>query len=445
MKRLITLVIAAAFILGTAGMVKAAHEVRFDSVDFRVHGNYVTNPSFDDDNKDDKFNLYQRFRTNLNYIASENVRARVQLQYSMNERWGDPDGPYVMGGTDSVSFRQAYLQFMIPNTQAQVRAGHQYFILPNTLGSHIWDSRAPGIVVSSPINDMVAMTLGYARLMDEEWLGTDTTGDGIRDQRSRDNQDMFFAIAPITLDGMEINPFGVWVHEAKRFHDDGTWADDDLTSRNIYFLGINATIDMFDPIVVMADFNFGGASEYADDGGANTKVGRTRGWIANLAVQYNMDMVTPMIFALYESGESRNSAANDRTGKIMPTVNPWLNFSSFGFDGSNFGGTAGNQLRQFGLGGPSGKWALGLKLQDISFVDQLSHELMVAYYQGTNHRDSGATFTRKDKAWEVNFDHQYDIYENLAAILELGYINIDPDEGSSEDSWKAAAGFRLRF
>lgn len=442
MKRFIVLAVMAAMVL-SASLAYASHEARFSSVDFRVHGNFVDNPSFNKDNKDDKFNLYQRFRANFEYIASENVRAVAQLQYSLNERWGT--GAYQMGGTDSVSFRQAFLEFMVPNTQAQVRAGHQHFIPPNTLGSHIWDSRAPGVIVRSPINDMVGITLGYARLSDQDWLGTDTTGDGFRDQRSRDNRDMFLAIAPITLDGMEINPFGIWVHEAKRFHDDGTWADNDLTSRNIYFLGLNATIDMFDPIVVMADFNFGAAGEYADDGGDNTKVGRTRGWIANLAVQYNMDMVTPMIFALYESGESRNSADNDRTGKVMPTVNPWLNFSSFGFDGSNFGGTAGNALRQFGLGGPSGKWSLGLKLQDISFVDKLSHEFLVVYHQGTNHKDSGATFTRKDEAWEVNFDHQYDIYENLAAILELGYININPDEGSSEDSWKAAAGFRLRF
>jgi hypothetical protein len=37
-------------------------------------------------------------------------------------------------------------------------------------------------------------------------------------------------------------------------------------------------------------------------------------------------------------------------------------------------------------------------------------------------------FTEKDSAWEVYFVNQYMIYENLAAINELGYCAPDHEE-----------------
>ncbi len=451
MKRLVTLAIMVAFLLGTVGMVKAA-ELTISGGDFRVHGNYVTNPSYDSDNKDDVFNLYQRFRVNFNFVANENLRVVTQLQFGQpgDLRWGDTGVNQLRRGTEStrISFRQAYLQFNVPNTQIQVKAGHQWWVLPNTLGSHIWDSRAPGFVISAPINDMFAVTAGYARNFDPNWLGTDTTGDGLRDQRSKDNTDMFFVSVPITLDGVAINPFGAYVFQGKRANQDlATYpAAGDYKDRNIFFVGVNATLDMFDPIVVHADFNYGAAGKfYSDDdilGNDASKAGQTAGWIADLAVAYKAENMTPMIFALYESGESRSSAGDDKAGKRMPMLAPDLNFSSFGFSGSNFGGTSWYALP---LQGPTGKMALGLKVTDISLMDKLTHKFLVAYYQGTNHKDSGAFFTTKENAWEVNFDTSYQMYENLAAIVELGYIDLDLDGVSTDASFKAAAGFRYRF
>ncbi len=45
----------------------------------------------------------------------------------------------------------------------------------------------------------------------------------------------------------------------------------------------------------------------------------------------------------------------------------------------------------------------------------------------------GVFLTDEDSAWEVNFDHTYQIYENLTFILEMGYIRLDLDE----DTWGA--------
>ena len=61
--------------------------------------------------------------------------------------------------------------------------------------------------------------------------------------------------------------------------------------------------------------------------------------------------------------------------------------------------------------------------------------------------------TTDDWAFEVNFDHKYQIYENLAAIVELSYIHLDLDESTwsfndlhdTDDAWKAQLLFQYNF
>ena len=47
--------------------------------------------------------------------------------------------------------------------------------------------------------------------------------------------------------------------------------------------------------------------------------------------------------------------------------------------------------------------------------------------------ESGNVYlTTKDHAWEVNFDSQYKIYENLTLAAEMGFVRLDLDK----DLWK---------
>jgi hypothetical protein len=92
-------------------------------------------------------------------------------------------------------------------------------------------------------------------------------------------------------------------------------------------------VTMFDPISIFADFNYGARSELVTDGA------KQAGWIAALGAEYKMDMFTPMIWGLYESGESRSSGDPANKSKVMPTLGGDLyGISSFGFNGSNFRG-----------------------------------------------------------------------------------------------------------
>lgn len=471
MKRLVVLAVMAAFILGFAGMAKAA-ELKV-SGDLQSSGNYVTNPNFDKDYKDDAFHAYQRFRITFEFIANENLKAVTRLHYGDARMGaeGDRTGGLDIGSRYNVQWDRAYLDFMVPNTQVNLKMGLQPVTLPGNLGSHILDDNVWGLTGSAPINDMVAVTLGWARLQDDVTSGPAA---GRAGESSKDEIDMFFALLPVTLDGFQFTPFAAYARAEKNAFE---LAVADPKSSNHYWFGVSASMDLFDPIVVLADFNYGGNTRLGNDV-AGDKVGATAGWIAALAVQYNMDMFTPMIFGMYESGHSKDSADNGKTGRVMPSLGGDLwGVSSFGFSGSNFRHNAIGQLSLDGamnqaLGLPAGtiegnampyaatgKWALGFKLKDITFIDKMTHTFNVAYYRGTNHKDNTALFTTEDSAWEVNFDTQYQLYEELVAVLELGYLSVNLKKDSDfeaatgfkrnkildDDSFKAALGLRYRF
>ena len=117
-----------------------------------------------------------------------------------------------------------------------------------------------------------------------------------------------------------------------------------------------------------------------------------------------------------------------------------INNSSYGHDGAYT--NAYNSLLGQSVAGTWGAYAY---LKDISFIEDLSHVLRVGYVQGTNNttmiwkhgvlekpnaNGNQLYLTTADHAWEVNFDTTYNIYKNLTMVVELGYINVDFDEGT---------------
>jgi len=446
MKRLITLAIMVAFILGTIGMAQARHAPADFLVgakgDWQMSGNYVKNPTFNKDAKVDPFQAFQRLRTAFEFVANENVKAVFRLH--VENKWGEAghtQGISKKATGSTIGYDLAYLDLFIPNTDVNMKVGKQLVTLPGNLGSHIHDNFAYGVVASTPINDMIGLTLGWVRLTD---LSATPTVDP--DDYSKDEVDAFVAIVPIKMDGIALTPFGAYGRSGKYILGEANGKN-----ANWYWAGLSAKVNMFDPISIFADFNYGARGRLADD------TGKQAGWIAALGAEYKMDMFTPMIWGLYESGESRSSGEEGNKSKVMPTLGGDLfGISSFGFNGSNFRGVGRARMGQINAGpfGPSGKWGVGLKLKNITFIDKVSHELSAGYYKGTNKAsvENAALFTDKDKAWEVNFNTQYRMYENLAAILELGYMKADlkKDEElrpveKDDAAWKAAAGFRFRF
>ena len=107
-------------------------------------------------------------------------------------------------------------------------------------------------------------------------------------------------------------------------------------------------------------------------------------------------------------------------------------------------------------------------------MEDLTHSFQVGYYRGTNDKHMpanaglttyhtsfsdaggmvGSTYlTTKDGAWEVNFDTEYKLYQNLSFVLDLAYLRLDLNDGvwgqvidgTEKNAYKAGINMRYSF
>ena len=190
-------------------------------------------------------------------------------------------------------------------------------------------------------------------------------------------------------------------------------------------------MDMLDPIVIYADFVYGSA----DDGYDGLADG-TSGFMIDAMVEFKgLDFATLQGFGVY-------SSQNDDGDGAMPFID-----SDWTIGGSMINGSA--FTTDLGPATP-GFWLAGVAARKISFLDKLSHDVIALYAQGTGDAAGFGVvpngLTKDDSYWEVDFNTRYQIYESLAAIVELGYGKPDFDDGSADDAaMKAAFGFLYKF
>ncbi|WP_045221655.1 outer membrane homotrimeric porin [Desulfonatronum thioautotrophicum] len=460
MKRVLAVIFLAALMLGHAS-IAAAVELKV-SGQWRFHINYVENfeRAFNEstgkweDSEKDTFLGMHRARVAFEFVASENLRGVIQLQAG-NIKWGLGGGE-INNANSSVTARQLYLNFKVPNTDAAVMVGKLPFSLPSTYGTHILAGNHSALATSIPFNDMVGLTAGWARAYDRT--------QGTFDTKIDDEVDVFFAVLPIKMDGVRLNPFSVYARWGKDFLNDifGDGVEPNpFKNADQWFAGLNVTVNLLDPIELRGNVNYG-TVDFTDNFSGS-------GWIFDISTQYQgLDLFTPELFFLYETGED-SSYSRGGDSKRLPTINTdgdsWIG-SSYGLSGSRFG-SADSIFRNFisSLPGASllddyyaqqgalGMWALGFRLGGMQFIDKLTHDLTFMYAQGTNDSANTQLFTKDDKYFEVNFDHNYKIYDNLTARLELGWgkldldrLNtLDRDEWSRDNAWKAVIGFLYNF
>jgi len=116
---------------------------------------------------------------------------------------------------------------------------------------------------------------------------------------------------------------------------------------------------------------------------------------------------------------------------------------------------------------PTGNMGIGASLDKISFIEKLTHRLTFTYVRGTNSpmairnvMDAGNTLNYfslgRDLTWNeslyaINFDTKYQIYENLAAVVETGWAHGDfqrhvwTNHHTTGDAWKCAFGLTYKF
>jgi hypothetical protein len=455
-----------------------------DGVDIKVKGTYEfafgwvwNNSSNDSVNKSadvarDPFEARQRVRVQVNFIINEYLQGVYGLESTFE--WGRNAGagsPANASGANSggtmdadganIVTRWAYLDWLIPNTPVQVRMGMQPVALPSTrLGTPVLSTDIAGILVSSPTPlDWLSVTAFWLRPYDGY------PGDNYRGGLNRfDETDAFGFILPLSFRniGLDIKPWFVFANVGassgiyeRIFLTDGDSGVPEAGRKDRthgIWAGINFDFKLLDPLTFGLDVMYGNLhknnlrTDWAP--GEDDNLIGTRGWFIAAALDYKLDFgssfsVTPGIFGWWASGDSLSGVENGQLGRL-----PNIGTNGGAFKPTSFGTAGyGNSIGQWGqcgdvTGTGLGTWGVGIQLANATFIKDLSHTLRFAYYRGTNDsdiprhpdldvrkfRDDNLYLTTKDSVFEINFDHKYNIYENLTAALELGWLHLNSDE-----------------
>lgn len=476
MKRILAVLLAATFVLGAVAQASAADVKVKGTFDFAFgwRDGYISDGDDDsgfitdkDANADD-FMSRQRVRTQVEFIASETLKGVLMFEIG-NTNWGrkaNADGKVEGGNLDTdginIETKHAYIDWYVPGTgnaavenALRIKMGLQPLALPSaTFGNPVFNADVAAIVASYQFNNEIAMTAFWARPYDEK----ETISSG----NTYDAMDLFGVVVPMNFESFTVAPWLVY----GSIGGVSTYGKElGATESSLYIGGFAATTKI-------ADFEFGLDAMYGwtdKDGSAGYE---TRGWLAAMKVDYvGFEWGTPGAFGWYASGDDYDDYKDDNKFGMLPVVGTDNGFTptSFGFPGS---AGIGDDTAVNGTG--LGTWGVGIQLADLSFVEDLSHTLRFAYYQGTNDdqmvRQGITTSTTKtygqnvgvvdeylttgDSAYEINLDSTYKIYENLDMIVELAYIHMDWDTSSkmkaargdlNDDAFKGQILFQYKF
>jgi len=489
MRKLTSLALAAVMVLGAIAAAHAATEVKMTG-DARIYGNFFQNRNYTGWNKtgtktSDTFEIWERFRLRSDFIANEAVKFRLGIK--VEDVWGH--GTFTAANpSTAVQVYQAYLQFKWPGCAVEVTAGLQDVSLPQSgmfYNSPVWSDNMAALVIKAPlIENTLSVLAGFGRLID-----TNRTYDTTTTQKA-DELDAYFLALPITVDGFKATPWGMvavagrnadysWkdttdtvdsgnsfantlvsAASAQHMANPGTmgyWKND----QNPYFwVGGAFEVSALDPVKFYGDVIYG-------SGAMNDhKAAKREGWMIDAGVEYTgLDVVTPQVFAFWSTGEDKSTRNGSERMPYMRSK--WGPGKSFLFDDGQDFGKGSNMYTD-----PVGNYGIGASLNNVSFIEKLTHRLTFVYVHGNNSpraiRESryfynssyftmGHDLTTNEYLMGLNFDTKYMIYENLAAVMETGWAHghfqqsvwghrmVSQSEDNGNNAWKVAFGLTYKF
>ena len=473
MKKLMTLALAAAMMLGAA---TGANAIDFKakgqwimSFDYGMHGDFAKskanrNSGYKNSTtgNEDEFEARQRVRLQLDAVASEALSGTVFFEIG-DHVWGNSETGGALGADGKVvKLKRAYIDWMVPQTDLKVRMGIQGLALPSftTNASQIFDDDVAAVSLNYQFNENVGLTAFWARPYNDNYgyKSSDTNKD--RWENYMDNMDMFAVLLPLSFDGVKVTPwvmyaamgpgmfgdkeskFGAsWSPVKKGMQSGFKGTDWNDSYGNAFWAGVTGEVTYWDPFRIAWDVNYGSAS-YEDQ-----KMNR-EGWLASLLLEYKLDWGTPGLYGWYSTGDD----SNPRNGsERMPTVyaNGNNDFSNFAFNGNPY------IAREKALGSTMvGTWGIGARLKDVSFLEDLKHTLRVNFMGGTNapkmakyvshnsFKDSASVtqygtsydpmyLTTDDYALEIGLTNTYKMYDNFTVMLDASYLALWLDDSRS--------------
>ena len=477
MKKLMTLALAAAMMLGAATGASAidfkAKGQWIMSFDYGMHGDFAKskanrNSGYKNSTtgNEDEFEARQRVRLQLDAVASEALSGTVFFEIG-DQVWGNSETGGALGADGKVvELKRAYIDWMVPQTDLKVRMGIQGLALPafTTNASQIFDDDVAAVTLNYQFNENVGLTAFWARpYNDNNGYKSSDTSKG-QWTNYMDNMDMFAVLLPLSFDGVKVTPWvmyaamgpGMFGNDFAK-HDEivnglgraqkglvsgFTGFDKNDTYGNAFWAGVTGEVTMWDPFRIAWDVNYGSAS-YEDE-----KMNR-EGWLASLLLEYKLDWGTPGLYGWYGSGDDSNPKNGSER---MPVVSANGNnqFSNFAFNGNPY-------IAREGVLGSTmvGTWGIGARLKDMSFLEDLKHTLRVNFMGGTNApkmakyvgQDLGKRgvydvngranaydpmyLTTDDYALEIGLTNTYKMYDNFTVMLDAAYVALWLDDSRS--------------
>ncbi len=478
MKRIVTLLLAAGLVFGASSAAKAVDIKASGYWQFGFDWSNLSGAGGTQLNKGqggDRFVAGQRFRTQIDVIASENLKGVVQFEIGKT-RWGEASaGEWDNGarhgggawGSDgyAVKVRYSYVDWVVPQTDLKIRMGLQPFSLPEFVGAGaaVFSTDGAGITASYDINEMVGVSLFWSRA-DNDYGYIDG------DAGHYNAFDVVGLTVPVKGDGFKVTPWVMYANMGRNTDADlpvSVWPAGAFINGNReiddngqgWWAGFGGELSLFDPFRLGLEFAYGSADFGSYDLVNETVDVERKGWYVALSGDYKLDMMTPGLLFWYASGDDDD--ANDGSER-MPTLVTGDNSTwgplSLAFDGTPFTARSITQALNSGDNSMSGTWGVVAQLKDISFMENLKHLFRVGYIRGTNDAEmiehgaapTGGYLTEDDWAWEADFITDYQIYENLTLTVDFGYLRVDWD-----GAWKDAgydlekdfyrAGMYLRY
>ncbi len=493
MKKIATLLLAAGLVFGAATGASA--------IDFKAKGQWIMsfdygmNGGFTGGNGmtgyngsatrgnstyrgQDEFEANQRVRLQLDAVASEALSGTVFFEIGQNT-WGRAANGGALGADDnqSVKLKNAYIDWIVPQTDLKVRMGIQGMAIPSfTTGSNVFNDDVAGITASYQFNENVGVTALWARPWNDNYVGNSNSG--TNRNNFMDNVDVAGLLVPLTFDGVKVTPWVMYAaigpnafksgnstdplnnlgngigtsHKYPRagmfapggaHHKNGSLATKKLNEYgSAVWAGLTGELTMFDPIRIAWDVNYG-AANYDD-----SRLNRS-GWLASLLAEYKLDWAIPGIYGWYGSGDDSNPANGSERMPSLSVNNNNNDFSNFAFSGNPY------IAREATLGySMAGTWGIGARLKDMSFLEDLKHTFRVNVIGGTNSpsmakkmsntwgggnlaANSNAVgmdplyMTTMDYAMEIGLTNSYQMYENFTVMLDAAYLATWLDQSKS--------------
>lgn len=445
MKKITTLALLAGLVVSGFTGVHQAKAAEFKPLLEFVEEFYYGDAGYKLDK--DNFGAYSRIRFGFDYVASEDLSATMLFEYGAHE-WGNNGGDFTADPNvvDSGFFmRLAYIDWTVPGTDVLVRMGRHGVVTPSyAFGSPILDDRADGITVVSNVTDNILVTASWMRLASGNGYSTGPSTApeyGKSGFRAFDDADALMLTSEFAYDAFKIAPWAMYVNVQKGVgqhfvvetpHDNGYMLKGDTKA---WALGLSAELSVFDPFTFAVDTMYNNIQVSPIDPDSEDSFDS---FYVGASASYALDNGTLALKGWYTTGND-NDAKND---------------NGFIALGGGFGATSimfdDNEIAEDpftrGEGSPMGTLGVVLEYADFSFVEKLTHTARVAYIQGTNEAnfDAGGVrlvdgdsffdnFTDEDSAVEIDFNSTYEIYKNLSATVELGYLFVDMGKLSQAD------------